>query len=173
MSRILLLIVITGINFLYPLNSSAQQGGLKSLTLRQLSVTGIQDANGRTYSLDKTPLVDFELNDKKSSSNDAAAWNKKLAVSFVADADFTPGTRGTITFKNISADTLTLANVVPLGRNPKAVYITGKGDNPISRTHLFLPGRQPVNVIVPDNAWDIMELVTIQVCSFCWYCSHI
>ena len=156
MNRILLLMVFTGINFLYPLNSSAQQGGLKSLTVRQLSVTGIHDASGRSYSLDKTPLVDFELNDKKYSSNDAApAWNKKLEVSFVAEPDFTPGTRGTITFKNISSDTLTLANVVPLGRNPQTVYITGKGDNPISRTHLFLPGRQPVNVIVPDNAWEL------------------
>jgi formylglycine-generating enzyme required for sulfatase activity len=156
MNRISLLIVFLGINFLYPLNSSGQQGGLKSLTVHQLSVTGIQALNEGSYPLGKIPLVDFELNGRKCSSNDTrGGWNEKLAMTFVADADFSPGTRGTVTFKNISADTLTLTNVVPLGRNSHTVYITGQGNNPISRTHLFLPNRQPVNVIVPDNAWEL------------------
>lgn len=156
MKRISLLIVFSGINFLCPLNSSAQQGGLKNLTVNKLSVTGIHDLSEKSYSLNKMPLVDFELNHKNCSSNDNRGnWNEKLQVSYVADPDFSPGTRGTVIFKNISRDTLTLANVVPLGRNSHAVYITGKGDNPISRTHLFLPNRQPVNVIVPDNAWEL------------------
>ncbi|HOY53006.1 MAG TPA: hypothetical protein PLX49_14585, partial [Prolixibacteraceae bacterium] len=35
------------------------------------------------------------------------------------------------------------------------VYLTVKGDHPLSRSHLFLPGREPVNVILPDNAWEL------------------
>src|SRR5690242_11811438 len=156
MKRISLLIAFSGINFFCPLNSSAQKGGLQSLTIDQLSVTGIHDVTEKSFSLTKLPLVDFELNHEIFSSNDPrGSWNEKLEVSYVADPDFSPGTRGTVTFKNISRDTLMLANVVPLGRNSHFVYITGKGDNPISRTHLFLPNRQPVNVIVPDNAWEL------------------
>jgi hypothetical protein len=62
---------------------------------------------------------------------------------------------GSLLFQNISNDTVTLKNVVPFGEDPNFVYITGKGDHPLSRTHLFRPGFVPVNVIVPDNAWDL------------------
>lgn len=64
-------------------------------------------------------------------------------------------TRGEIIFTNTSKDTLRLSNVVPFGRSEERVYITGLGDHRLSRTHLFLPGRKPVNVIVPDNAWEL------------------
>ncbi len=60
-----------------------------------------------------------------------------------------------VTFVNITNDTLKLENIVPLGESTDHVYITGKGDHYLSRAHLFLPGRSPVNVIVPDNAWDL------------------
>jgi formylglycine-generating enzyme required for sulfatase activity len=54
-----------------------------------------------------------------------------------------------------TADTLTIENIVPLGESADRPYITGLGKHPLSRTHLFLPGRAPVNVIVPDNAWNL------------------
>lgn len=56
---------------------------------------------------------------------------------------------------NPGPDTLLVENVLPFQPNPEQVYITGKGKHPLSRTHLFLPNRNPVNVIVPDNAWDL------------------
>lgn len=58
-------------------------------------------------------------------------------------------------FENHSHDTLHIRNLVPFGVDPQRVYITGKGDHPLSRTHLFLPGRTPVNVVCPDNAWEL------------------
>jgi gamma-glutamyl hercynylcysteine S-oxide synthase len=60
-----------------------------------------------------------------------------------------------ISFENISTDTLSLSNVVPFGTSNSYVYITGKGEHPLSRTHLFIPGKIPVNVICPDNAWEL------------------
>jgi formylglycine-generating enzyme required for sulfatase activity len=60
-----------------------------------------------------------------------------------------------IRFSNTSSDTLRLSNVVPLSEDKSAVYITGKGDHPLSRTHIFFPDRTPVNVVVPDNAWEL------------------
>ncbi len=59
-----------------------------------------------------------------------------------------------ISFSNTSSDTLQLHNVHPFSPEKTEALITGKGNHPLSRTHLFLPNRIPVNVIVPDNAWE-------------------
>lgn len=58
-------------------------------------------------------------------------------------------------FENHSNDTLTLENLVPFGEGPYNLYITGKGNHPLSRSHLFRPGLEPVNVILPDNSWEL------------------
>lgn len=58
-------------------------------------------------------------------------------------------------FTNTGEDTLRIANVVPLGEGSDRVYLTGKGDHRLSRSHLYLPGQTPVNVILPDNAWEL------------------
>lgn len=65
------------------------------------------------------------------------------------------GWKARIQFRNTSADTLTLENVVPLGATPDHPHITGLGDHRLSRSHLFLPGRKPLNVLLPDNAWEL------------------
>jgi iron(II)-dependent oxidoreductase len=60
-----------------------------------------------------------------------------------------------VIFTNNSRDTLSLSNVYPLQKEGSEACITGLGNHALSRTHLFLPSRQPVNVIVPDNAWEL------------------
>ncbi len=60
-----------------------------------------------------------------------------------------------VVLKNISRDTIVLKNIVPFSVKNSNAFITGKGDHELSRTHLFLPGKLPVNVIVPDNAWEL------------------
>jgi len=99
--------------------------------------------------------VHFQLNgmpaDAAPKSNTASG---KLSIEY-ADAPLKGFTHDRIRFTNTSADTLRLSNVVPLAMGGNAVYITGKGDHPLSRTHIFLPGRTPVNVVVPDNAWEL------------------
>jgi iron(II)-dependent oxidoreductase len=44
---------------------------------------------------------------------------------------------------------------LPLDAHDTDVHITGLGNHRLSRTHLFIPGKLPVNVIVPDNAWEL------------------
>ena len=56
---------------------------------------------------------------------------------------------------NISSDTLELHNIIPFEIQSNQVYITGLGNHSLSRTHLFIPNKKPVNVIVPDNAWEM------------------
>lgn len=60
-----------------------------------------------------------------------------------------------IVLENISRDTIELRNLVPFGASPDHVYLTGFGEHGLSRTHLFVPGRMPLNVICPDNAWEL------------------
>lgn len=98
------------------------------------------------------PLTSFIV-DKKQFTSDANG--SKVQLRWQELAAGATGMRGVLFFKNTSSDTVTLENVVPFSASPGHVYITGKGDHELSRTHLFLPGKQPVNVIVPDNAWDL------------------
>src|ERR1700754_1447961 len=100
-----------------------------------------------TQAQDQSPVVSFLLNKKQySTDRPDPGWDKRITVQLK---------EGILRFTNISSDTLLLSNPVPFGIGGDHVYITGLGNNSLSRTHLFLPGRAPVNVIVPDNAWDM------------------
>ena len=132
--------------------AGAQELQKISLNKGEKSVQSFTISDKIIKPLDELPLVSFEVDKKPASSIDP---DKKISLSFQQEEGFKPGYRGVVTFKNISADTVWLSNVVPLGTADKSVYITGKGDHSLSRTHLFLPGKSPVNVIVPDNAWEL------------------
>jgi len=56
---------------------------------------------------------------------------------------------------NTSLDTLELHNIIPFEVDSNQVYISGLGNHSLSRTHLFIPNKKPVNVIVPDNTWEM------------------
>lgn len=97
------------------------------------------------------PLISFEVDQKDFFSDQ----HSPLTVAYQAKAYDRSGVYGTIQFLNSTSDTLTLSNVVPFGRMNTMVHITGLGDHRLSRTHLFIPDRKPINVIVPDNAWEL------------------
>ncbi|HHV85241.1 MAG TPA: hypothetical protein GXX42_05420, partial [Petrimonas sp.] len=97
------------------------------------------------------PLVSYRINETEYST---AYASKIMDISFSAQP-FEYGIKGVIRFKNNSTDTINLHNVVPLGRDEGHVYITGKGSHGLSRSYLFRPGYQPLNVILPDNAWEL------------------
>ena len=120
--------------------------------------------NGKSYILNDHPIVTFLVNGKLKSTSDGKSVQQadsiiitegNLQISYKI-LSFSTGTKARIIFKNVSTkDTLHIENVVPFGENPDHVYITGKGDNGLSRSHLFRPGYEPVNVILPDNAWEL------------------
>lgn len=102
------------------------------------------------------PLVSFVVNGRLYQSAQTQYYGTKLKVELTETKTTATGVVSTILFKNISAtDTVQLENVVPFGEGRDRVYITGKGRHGLSRTHLFMPGKDPVNVIVPDNAWEL------------------
>ena len=121
--------------------------------LQNLTVSGNQIIlnDGEANHLIERPLLSFEVDGKEYSNRNESP----LKLTFKVDAINNQGLTGVFLFSNLSKDTLVLSNVVPFGRANNEVYITGKGSHDLSRTHLFLPDRSPVNVIVPDNAWEL------------------
>lgn len=101
--------------------------------------------------------IDGELffSDQEPSVNGIMEFPKHIHASWDSITWDHQGLRGSLVFKNNGLDTISIANVVPFGEDPERIYITGLGDHRLSRTHLFRPGLSPVNVIVPDNAWEL------------------
>lgn len=60
-----------------------------------------------------------------------------------------------LSIRNLSADTLTLENVIPFSRDARDCFITAEGPWSLARTKLYLKNRVPVGVILPDNAWEM------------------
>ena len=112
----------------------------------------ISDDRNVYYPYAVVPLFTYEINNQQFSS---AAENKRVRIIYKTEAGFNPGFKATVEFRNNSSDTIQLSNVVPFGALEKQVYISGKGDDWLSRTHLFIPGKIPVNVVCPDNAWEL------------------
>ena len=107
------------------------------------------------------PFFSIEINGTKVLSNqfgpsqNANIWQSKLSVTMDSTITSEGHWEGILRFQNIGKDTLTLENFVPFGGLDDQVYITGFGKHRLSRAHLFRPGFQPVNVILPDNAWEL------------------
>ncbi len=145
LSNILVFMVFVGLCQIQQIKISTQEG---------ISVAEIQTIN-KTEFVQNTPLVSFKIGDNLYFSSDLKSFENQIRLEVKSSEIKNGGWQSQITFTNISTDTITLHNVVPLGENPEKVYITGLGDHYLSRTHLFRPGFQPVNVIIPDNAWEL------------------
>ena len=112
------------------------------------------------FNIEHYPLLSFNEGNEKFTVSQQAVLSGKTAKAGRLEISYTEqpynfGKKALVTFKNTSTDTIRLHNIVPFGESEKHVYITGKGRNGLSRPHLFRPGYEPVNVIVPDNAWEL------------------
>lgn len=73
----------------------------------------------------------------------------------VRDTFFSRGLRYNISISNNSYDTVDIENVVPFGQTKKNTYITGDESWELAKATLFRPGKEPIGVILPDNAWEM------------------
>jgi formylglycine-generating enzyme required for sulfatase activity len=137
--------------FIVPLFVTAQSRD-KLLFSEDKKVTGMEISGKLLQVPRETPIVSFKINEK-----DFSTTNNSPAISFsIREVDRKDDVvQWVINFKNISGDTILLHNVHPFDPANAEALITGKGNHGLSRTHLFLRGRSPVNVIVPDNAWEL------------------
>ena len=154
------LFVLFILSFLINLTQSAIAQSLTSIEINGQNGIEVASLNGGLKPSLPLPLVSFQIGEKQYTSLEAKADNAiyripgVVEISWEKDA-YTPGLKIRIKFRNISKDTVLLQNIVPFRISPDNVYITGKGKHELSRTHLFRPGFEPVNVIVPDNAWEL------------------
>jgi len=103
---------------------------------------------------DNYPLFSIEINKKLAvATNESGILDNKIRYARLNN----PITQifDELLLENISNDTIEIRNLVPFGAATDHVYITGLGEHGLSRTHLFIPGKSPVNVICPDNAWEL------------------
>lgn len=97
------------------------------------------------------PIVSYQIGE---DIYDSFSQNSPLKLTYQS-IPYDYGYKGIITFENTSDKEVKLHNVVPFGFSEKRVQITGQGNHGLSRTYLFRPGYAPINVIVPDNAWEL------------------
>ncbi|MBM3177745.1 MAG: SUMF1/EgtB/PvdO family nonheme iron enzyme [Bacteroidetes bacterium] len=97
------------------------------------------------------PLIGFLLNGAWHN----AGTSSSIEISEISESKQDGFLRLRLLLINSSADTIRLGNVLPLDVNKSNIQITGLGNHPLSRAHLLVPGRSPVNVILPDNAWEL------------------
>lgn len=115
-------------------------------------ITQIQIGN-EGFSVSKpTPLISFQVNEDHFST---LTPSPALSLSFEKLTRKDSELEWIISFTNTSSDTIQLHNVHPFSTEGSESLITGKGKHGLSRTHLFLHGKTPINVIVPDNAWEL------------------
>lgn len=130
-----------------------------------LVLTGVRTVDSASLLLpDTLPAFSVRMNGEIYFSGDAESISTHDETRFVfpngVTGSLATGSGGTvlqydIEFINTSPDTVVLENVVPLGENPDHIYITASGPRGLARSKLFLPGRGPVGVILPDNAWEL------------------
>jgi len=96
------------------------------------------------------PLLYLEIDDKPSDIDEG-----KVQATIEPMGSNGGAWQGKVRLTNATKDTLSISNVLPLGRDDDHVFITGLGNHRLSRTHLFRPHFSPVNIIVPDNAWEL------------------
>ncbi len=129
-----------------------------------------------------TPLFSFEVNGKPYTSSDAQVMYENGLIrymfpngiigTFRSIQNGDQGWKGILLIQNRSMDTLVVENVVPLGAFDDHIYLSAAGTPGLARAYLNLPGKVPVSVILPDNAWEMgyasIELDhNFSICAFC------
>jgi len=115
-----------------------------------------------------TPLFSLEIDQKEVTSREASGVERHgqeitfflaegIRGRLLLDPPYLPCWKAKLFLENTASRTRTISNLVPFGRDPAHIFITAAGPEtvPLARANLFRPGKKPVGVILPDNAWDL------------------
>ncbi len=135
-----------------------KDAGAKAVSFILDDSTSVRLAAGR-------PLFSFRLDGVYFESDDVPAGltGNRFTMIFPGGVEATytprggshPGFNAELVFRNNWTDTLVISDVVPFAENRNNAFITGYGQPDLARANLFLPGKSPVRVILPDNAWEM------------------
>lgn len=108
-----------------------------------------------SFNLDKTNHKSDEISAALTDGRFVQTFEKGVKVTSGILENTNSGLKGEIIFENSGSDTVSVSNVVPFGEDKRSVYITGSGPWDLARAFLFSPGKRPIRVILPDNAWEL------------------
>lgn len=130
-----------------------------------IRVTGVKLNDGREVSFARPlPLFTLRMNGVLYSSAAAEVLPGDTAIRFVFENGVTgiytsragcDECAGMLVIRNSTNDTIRIENLVPLGQDRGHLFITAGGPPSLTRARLFEPGRSPVGVVLPDNAWEL------------------
>ncbi len=132
-----------------------------------LKISHVLTVQGDFFNLSNPPpLFSFHSHNQRQFSDEAEiikfnghefilAWGKEIQADIEIAKHSNPGALLYLTIRNMGKDTIVINNVVPFGRKDDRIYITGSGPWSLARTKLFRPGKGPLGVILPDNAWEM------------------
>jgi formylglycine-generating enzyme required for sulfatase activity len=111
------------------------------------------------------PLLSFRLNEQWIDNNEISTGSSPgftggklkngLEISCIKDSGNSKVLVYTLRFSNKGSDTLNISNILPFGNNRDHLFITADGPPALARAKLFRQGFGPVDVTLPDNAWDL------------------
>ena len=111
------------------------------------------------------PDFSFIINERMYHSADALSlesedilylnFDDELSGSIKFDTGFIKAVKFDLAIENHSADTVIFENMVPFGQSDDHIHITSTGPWSLARARLFRPGKVPVSLILPDNAWEL------------------
>jgi formylglycine-generating enzyme required for sulfatase activity len=133
---------------------------------RGLKVSGVRAAGRPFRELDPPlPFLSFHINDtlkilealqtRKEGNLYRFVLEESVLGEVRVDTRDSRAWKATVTLTNVSDRELAVSNMVPLGQSPDRLHITASGPWSLARSKLFRPGKGPVGVILPDNAWEL------------------
>ncbi len=132
------------------LSGLAEAQNIRGISFSGGNLNSIHLENQKTVRIDR-PLLGLLIDQRKINSVNKSSVRITLLDSGFVHQSF----KISVQLVNDSPDTIRIGNISPLDARESDVHITGSGNHRLSRTHLFIPGKLPVNVIVPDNAWEL------------------
>ncbi|MBW6461192.1 MAG: SUMF1/EgtB/PvdO family nonheme iron enzyme, partial [Bacteroidales bacterium] len=156
---------VLGILFLFILTEATPQN-IKLTVDKGLLAGSYADRSDKEYPFtENIPLFSFRVNDSIYSISDATihgydegysfSFHDNITGEIIRDTDETRGWACRIIIRNHRLDKVYVENVVPFGESGGHIYLTSTGPWALARAKLFRPGRGPVGVILPDNAWEM------------------
>lgn len=152
-----------------PLSVRAASDDLQYLELATrdgLAVRSYQVSSGEVFTLPSSrPLFSVRVDNVIVSTLDAKVSQERDVIAarltegvtgrFRVGRRSDRGWRIDLVFENGAKKPVVLENIVPFGEDPRDIFITGYGPSALARAGLFRPGKKPVSVILPDNAWEL------------------
>jgi len=153
----------------FSLKTAGFAGDLQDLELATregLAIRSFQLSSGETFLLPSPwPLFSVRVDGILiSSAGSPVSQSRNLIVvrltegvsgRFEVGPKSNRGWKIDLVFENSSKKSVVLENLVPFGEDRRNIFITGYGPPALARAGLFRPGKKPVSVILPDNAWEL------------------